>query len=150
MNLQSSQLGSFGWNQFSPAHAQVTTEINSDISITNAASLLALLPQQASGTALASQDYDLSVSDLIPQTAGAAIEFELLADGTYKLKGNGSITLTKIGNQFRLQLKNGTIMMFRADGQLDYVQDVNGNRISAVYDAKIFLKQDSDLLNSIT
>jgi hypothetical protein len=39
MNFQSSQLGIFGWNQFSPAQVQVTTISNGNIKVMNAASL---------------------------------------------------------------------------------------------------------------
>jgi hypothetical protein len=52
MSLQSQQLGIFGWNWFSPAQVQATTTSNGNIKITNAAGLLALLPQQKTGTAL--------------------------------------------------------------------------------------------------
>jgi hypothetical protein len=111
VNFQSSQFGIFGWNQFAPAQVQATTTSNGNIEITNAASLFSLLPEQKSGTALyeanspnmpvgqlAEQLYDLSIQDLIPQQGVSAIEFELQADGTYKLKGSGSATLTKVGN----------------------------------------------------
>jgi RHS repeat-associated protein len=43
-------------------------------------------------------------------------------------------TLTVIGGGvFSMQETDGTIMRFRADGKLDYIQDTNGNRITAGY-----------------
>jgi YD repeat-containing protein len=135
MSIQSQQLGIFGWNWYSPAQAKVTTNLNSSVTISNAASLFALMPQQAIGTALTAQSTDLSIQDLIPGQSASEFSFELQADGTYKLKGNGSATLTKVGNQHRLQQKDGTFMMFRPDGQVDYVQDANGYRITANYDS---------------
>jgi YD repeat-containing protein len=128
-----SQLGVFGWNWFSPVQAQVSTASNGNIEVTNTASLLALMPQQSAGTALTAQSYDLSIQDLLLQQSAGTIEFEQQVDGTYKLKSSGSITLTKVGSQFQLKQKNGTIMVFRPDGQVDYVQDANGYRISASY-----------------
>ncbi len=147
MNPQTQQLGIFGWNQSSAASASAKIELNGNVTIFSADRLLALMPHQKAGTALYegnSQDtpagqlsdrpYDLSRLDLIAQPGSTAIEFERQADGTYKLKGNGSATLTKVGNQYRLQQKDGTFMMFRPDGQVDYVQDANGYRITASYD----------------
>jgi hypothetical protein len=155
MNSQTQQLGIFGWNQ-SSINANVTVRPNGDVTIFNAVSLLSLLPGQKAGTALyevnnsnipigqlSEQPYDLSNLDLVPQQGVSAIEFELQADGTYKLQGNGSVTLTKVSNQFRLQLKNDTVMVFRPDGQVDYVQDANGYRINASYNS-------SGLLSSLS
>jgi YD repeat-containing protein len=135
MSIQSQQLGIFSWNWYSPAQAQVTTNLNGSITISNAASLFALMPQQATGTALTSQSTDLSIQDLVPQQSASEFSFELQADGTYKLKGNGSATLTKVGNQYRLQQKDGTFMVFRPDGQVDYIEDTNGYRMTASYDS---------------
>jgi RHS repeat-associated protein len=135
MSFQTSQLSILGWNWFSPAQVQATTTSNGNIEITNAASLLALMPQQSVGTALTAQSYDLSIQVLLPQLSAGTLEFEQQTDGTYKLKGSGSIPLTKVGNQFQLKQKNGTIMVFRPDGQVEYVQDVNGYRISASYNS---------------
>jgi YD repeat-containing protein len=135
MDFQASQLGIFGWNWFSPAQVQANTASNGNIEITNAASLLALMPQQSLGTALTAQSYDLSIQDLLPQQSAGTLEFELQVDETYKLKGSSSITLTKVGNHFQLKQKNGTIMVFRPDGQVEYVQDANGYRISASYNS---------------
>jgi YD repeat-containing protein len=83
---------------------------------------------------ISDRPYDLSIQDLLPQQGVSVLEFELQADGTYKLKGISSVTLTKVGNHFQLQQKNGTIIVFRPDGQVDYVQDANGYRITTTYD----------------
>lgn len=46
-----------------------------------------------------------------------------------------SSALTSLGsNIFELREPSGTATRFRADGRTDYVQDVNGNRVTAGYD----------------
>lgn len=147
MSLRSSQLGILGWNQFSSVQVQATTTSDGKIRITNAAALFALLPEQKTGTALyganssntpvgelAERPYDLSIQDLLPQQFTGTLEFIPQPDGTYKLDGNGSLTLTQVSNQFRLQQKDGTVMVFRADGQVESVQNANGYRLTVNYD----------------
>jgi hypothetical protein len=159
MNPQTQQLGIFGWNQSSATSANAKIELNGDVTIFNADRLFALMPQQKAGTALyegnsqntpvgqlSDKPYDLSNLDLIPQPSSSAFEFEQQTDGTYKLKGNGSATLTKVGNQYRLQQKDGTFMVFRPDGQVDYVQDANGYRMTACYDSDRPQNQNKKLI----
>ena len=42
-------------------------------------------------------------------------------------------TLTELGGTFQLRQQTGAVISFRADGRLDYLQDTNGNRITAEY-----------------
>ena len=42
-------------------------------------------------------------------------------------------TLTVVNGAYQLREKNGTMTAFRADGSLDYIQDTNGNRVTAGY-----------------
>ena len=52
-------------------------------------------------------------------------------------------TLTNLGGgAFSLQEPDGLLRMFRTDGKLDYIEDTNGNRITAGY--------TGDVLTSLT
>lgn len=54
-------------------------------------------------------------------------------DGSYAGFPGDSATLTKVGGGFRLREKSGEATAFLADGQWDYLEDANGNRITAGY-----------------
>jgi RHS repeat-associated protein len=54
------------------------------------------------------------------------------SDGTYTPL-RGYTTLTRLDGFFLLKWKDGTVYRFRTDLRLDYIEDTNGNRISAVY-----------------
>src|SRR5262249_47656983 len=73
---------------------------------------------------------DVNVSD-----AGVPRTFTMQPDGTFlALPGDhGTLLLTE--GVYQLRETDGTITRFRADGKLDYVQDTNGNRITAGYNA---------------
>ena len=60
--------------------------------------------------------------------------FDGNGDGTYSALPGDHGTLTHAGGIFELTEKDGTIYRFRADRQLDYIEDPNGNRITAAYD----------------
>ncbi len=47
--------------------------------------------------------------------------------------GDGSSLVSISGGLFELQDPKGSITKFRADGRIDYVQDPNGNRVTASY-----------------
>ncbi|MBY0524350.1 MAG: pre-peptidase C-terminal domain-containing protein [Gemmataceae bacterium] len=59
----------------------------------------------------------------------------------FQLQSNGSFTggvgdlakLTRAGSIYTLVEEDGTIVKFRADGFIDFVEDLNGNRITAGY-----------------
>ena len=55
-------------------------------------------------------------------------------DGTYVALPGDYGTLARDGDVFELTERDGIAYRFRADGQLVYVEDPNGNRITAVYD----------------
>jgi RHS repeat-associated protein len=62
--------------------------------------------------------------------------------GYFSMEGDFA-TLTDIGGgEFSLEEANGLVRVFLPDGKLDYVEDTNGNRITAGY--------SSDLLTSLT
>jgi RHS repeat-associated protein len=54
-------------------------------------------------------------------------------DGSYQGAGADHATLTSVGGHFTLREPNGTVTSFLPDGRLDYVEDTDGNRISAGY-----------------
>jgi RHS repeat-associated protein len=56
-------------------------------------------------------------------------------DGTYAGVPGEPATLTLTNGAFRLRETNGTVTQFRTDGRFDYIQDRNGNRVTASYDA---------------
>ena len=45
--------------------------------------------------------------------------------------------LTLVNGAYQLQEKDGTLTVFNTDGTLDYVQDTDGNRITAGYTTKL-------------
>ena len=82
--------------------------------------------------------WDLSVSvdsngvvDI--STPGTNRFFYPQAGGGYAGAPGDHATLTEQYGAFQLEETDGTITAFRTDGLLDYIQDANGNRISAVY-----------------
>jgi RHS repeat-associated protein len=59
--------------------------------------------------------------------------FGKLANGTYVPFPGELTTLAANGNGLALREPDGMVTAFRADGSLDYMQDTNGNRITAGY-----------------
>ena len=61
--------------------------------------------------------------------------FESNADGTYNASpGDYGVLTRDVDGTFQLKEKSGLIYQFRSDLRFDYMQDLNGNRISAIYD----------------
>jgi RHS repeat-associated protein len=67
--------------------------------------------------------------------AGSPRFFVLRPDGSYGGAPGDAATLTKVGGVFQLREADGTVEQFLANGLLDFVQDTNGNRITAGYDS---------------
>lgn len=62
--------------------------------------------------------------------------FQSNSDGTYQsAPGDYGILTRNPDGTFQLKEKNGFIYRFRSDLRLDYEQDLNGNRITAIYDS---------------
>ena len=62
--------------------------------------------------------------------------FKSNADGSYTASPGDYGLLTRDSDgTFQLREKNGLVYRFRSDLRLDYMEDLNGNRISAIYDA---------------
>jgi RHS repeat-associated protein len=59
--------------------------------------------------------------------------FSKQADGSYRNQAGDGATLTQASGTYRLQEQNGTVVTFSANGNLNYVQDINGNQITTGY-----------------
>ena len=69
------------------------------------------------------------------EEGGSVRTFTLQSDGSYRGQPGDEATLTLQNGIYQLREVHGDLLVFRADGKLDYVQDPNGNRITAAYDA---------------
>lgn len=64
---------------------------------------------------------------------GRLRSFTLQSDGSYVAEQGDPGVLTRVNGTLRLREVQGTVLSFRADGQLDSTEDANGNRITAAY-----------------
>jgi RHS repeat-associated protein len=64
---------------------------------------------------------------------GGVCFFKLQPDGSYRGAVGEFGSLTKVNGAFQLREKTGGVTAFRADGLLDFLEDTNGNRITAGY-----------------
>ncbi|WP_026733597.1 RHS repeat-associated core domain-containing protein [Fischerella sp. PCC 9605] len=78
--------------------------------------------------AIADEDGNVSI-----EVAGTLRFFTLQEDGSYSPATGDYGTLTLEGESYRLEEQNGIVTVFRQNGSLDYIEDPNGNRISAEY-----------------
>lgn len=87
-------------------------------------------------------NWDLAAStepngDVTINLDGPDLYFSLLPNGTYEIEDTDQgITLTQLDGAYRLVDTDGTIYQFNVNGTLDYVQDTNGNTITAGYNAQ--------------
>jgi RHS repeat-associated protein len=79
---------------------------------------------------------------VIAQSGGSTRRFQPDLRGGYFDEHGEPAALVSLGGAFTLREENGLLTAFRTDGRLDYVEDTNGNRISAGY--------TGDLLTSLT
>ena len=154
----SNNLGVFGWNLSSITDVKLTTDSNDNIYIYNLG-IETLLPSQQAGTALyntadsetplgelISNPYRLNSQQFIqPYSAGKRI-FTKQADGSYQ----GSGTLTRKTNHYELEEASGNKIVFRPDGQLNYVEDSNGYRLTAGYSNGVVNKLSASNGDSFT
>jgi RHS repeat-associated protein len=83
-------------------------------------------------------NWDISLSTdaqgdvFIQQGAGQRV-FVRLADGSYQGSPGDQGMLTLPGGRYQLREMDGTLYSFNPGGTLNYVQDTNGNRITAGY-----------------
>ncbi len=74
-------------------------------------------------------DGSVSISD----KAGLLRRFTPAANGSFNAQPGDTSALEFINGAWRIRESSGSITAFRADGRIDYFEDTNGNRISAVY-----------------
>ncbi len=67
--------------------------------------------------------------------AGQVRQFSPVGDGTYQGAPGDYGTLSLAGGAYQLREKDGTVTAFLPDGQLNYMQDPDGNQIRAGYTA---------------
>jgi RHS repeat-associated protein len=75
-------------------------------------------------------DGDVTVID-----GGVQVRYTRNPDGTFTAGPGNPTTLTLADGTYRLALADGTVQAFRPDGKIGSVEDLNGNRITAGYDA---------------
>jgi|GEM_PF-5395086 len=134
-------LGVFGWNFSSIAEFKLTTDSNGNVYIYDSG-IKTLLPSQRTGTALyntpdlqtpfdelTESPYSLNKEHVVRPYSSNKKVFQQQADGSYQ--GNG--TLTWNINHYELEEADGRLIVFRADGQLNYIEDSNGYRLTAGY-----------------
>ncbi|MHC4404183.1 MAG: RHS repeat domain-containing protein, partial [Planctomycetota bacterium] len=79
---------------------------------------------------------ELSDGDVIIRGPGGTDRyFTSRGGGSFTASPGDYGTLTFANNKYRLTEKHGTVWQFRTDDRLDYVEDTNGIRITAGYDA---------------
>jgi RHS repeat-associated protein len=76
---------------------------------------------------------DAGTGNVVVQEGALSRVFIPQKDGSYQGTGTDRATLTNSGGHFTLRELDGTVTSFLPDGRLDYVQDKNGNRITAGY-----------------
>ncbi|WP_144874396.1 RHS repeat domain-containing protein, partial [Hyella patelloides] len=125
----SHNLGTFGWNFSFIGDIKLTTDSDGNVYIFNLGIEL-LFSQQSSSQELNSSTYSLSSQQLLQPYSSYQGIFKRQADGSYE--GNSG-TLTWNVDHYELEEANGSKIVFRSDGQLDYVEYSNGYRLSARY-----------------
>ena len=88
----------------------------------------------------ATEDSDGNVT---VNSSGSLRLFRKQADGTYLHQPGDKATLTKVGNTFQLRGQAGGFIAFRPDGKLDFIEDINSNRITATYTGNQLTRIDS-------
>jgi RHS repeat-associated protein len=109
----------------------VRADLNGNGEVVISGGLGQLLSAQLTGTTIDSNSRSLSVEQFLP-VSGTPNEYRFLlqSDGTYT---NAGSKLVKIADRYELTNLDGAKYVFRADGQVDYTEDVNGYRVTAVY-----------------
>jgi RHS repeat-associated protein len=74
-----------------------------------------------------------SNGDVLIEDAGTPRLFTAQAGGGYLAQPGDHGVLTLVNGAYQLRETDGTVYAFLANGQLNYVQDANGNRITAGY-----------------
>ncbi|PSB67532.1 hypothetical protein C7B61_05680, partial [filamentous cyanobacterium CCP1] len=77
------------------------------------------------------------------ENAGTQRFFQRQADGSFQSQSGDTAVLTLQGDIYQLREKNGTVIAFQTDGQLNFIQDPNGNRVTAEYSGDQLIRLSS-------
>jgi YD repeat-containing protein len=127
-------IGAFGLgNQFV---GDLRSTVNGDGSVTITGSALqAALPQNIPGLP-GNTGSGLTRAFATPSQGFNRRLFTRNADGSYSAADSADkATLRLVGDHYELTEEDGTVVVLRADGRLNYLQNRNGYRITANYDA---------------
>lgn len=155
---RTNSLGVFGWNFSSIINIKLTTDSDDNVYIHNLG-IESVLPSQQTGVGLyntsesqtplselLSSPYSLNLEQLIQPYSDNKHIFTQRVDGSYQ--GNG--TLSWKNNHYELEENNGRLVVFRADGQLNYVEDSNGYRLTAGYTNDLLTRLSASSGDSLT
>jgi YD repeat-containing protein len=149
INTSTQQLGVFGWNFSFIGNIKIVTDGDGNATILNS-DIGSILPAQLPGTALydtsnsglpldqlISSPYRLNSQQLLRQSSNSERMFKKQADGSYQGE-NGALTWNV--DHYQLQETDGSLIVFRPDGQLNYIEDSNGYRLAASYTSNLLTK----------
>ena len=135
-------LGVFGWNLSFIGDVKLATDSDGNVYILNSG-IEFTLPSQLPGTVLydtpdpqtpleelLSNPYSINSQQFLQPYSSRKGIFEQQPDGSYQ---GDSGTLTWNVDHYELEETDGKLIVFRTDGQLNYVEDSNGYRLSAGY-----------------
>jgi RHS repeat-associated protein len=70
---------------------------------------------------------------ILRSSSGLRVFEKLANDNNYQAPSGDYGTLIKVGGTYQLHDQDGTILAFRSDGKLDYIEDTNGNQTTTTY-----------------
>jgi RHS repeat-associated protein len=88
--------------------------------------------------------------NVILEDAGFQRFFTQQADGSYQGASGDLGTLTLVGDVYQLEEAGGILAQFLPNGRLDFVEDANGNRVTAAYSGDQLTELVSSTGNSFT
>ena len=139
-------LGVFGWNFSFIGDIKLTTDSNGNVYISNLG-IESIISQQLLSEESSSSTYSLNSQQLLQPYSSNQRIFKQQADGSYQ--GNSG-TLTWNVDHYELEEANGSKIVFRADGQLNYAEYSNGYRLSAEYTNDLLTELSDSNGNSFT
>ena len=152
-------LGVFGWNFSFIGDIKVVTDSDGNAIVLNSG-IESVLPSQRTGTALYntanpespidelfSNSYSLNSQQLLQPSSSGSQFFKKKPCGSYQ-DANG--TLTWDIDHYQLEKPDGTVIIFRPDGQLNYLEDSNGYRLTAGYTNNLLTQLSASNRDTLT
>ena len=152
-------LGSLGWNFSFIGDIKVVTDSDGNAIVLNSG-IESVLPSQLPGTALydtanpespidelVSSPYRLNSQQLLQPSSSGSQFFKKKPCGSYQ-DADGSLTWNV--DHYQLEKSDGTVIVFRPDGQLNYVEDSNGYRLTAGYTGDVLTEISASNGDSFT